>query len=148
MLARESERREDLGDESVVDRTRSAQRGRGEGEPFTIATNRDQPDPALLHDVGPARRPTRSQPRMGRSERGVAGEGKFATGCEDTQPVVGGGVTRRLDERGLGEVGPARERGHRILGHPIPIDDDGNRVAAQRFRTEHVDLGETSGLVR
>jgi hypothetical protein len=59
---------------------------------------------------------------------------------EDPHPV--GRLRRggRQDERGLGQVRPARQALHLLVGHVRAVEDDGNRVAETGHRGKHVDL--------
>src|SRR5690606_7579532 len=104
----------------------------------------DEPDAALL-DEPPLRRgrAARGEPPVRGPEGRVAGEGQLGAGGEDPHPVVGGGVGRREEEGGLGEVRPRREALHLLGGQPLPVDDDGDRVALVGLGPEHVHLEES-----
>ena len=69
----------------------------------TFAPDRHQSGAALLHQLVAGRRLVASlEPCPGGSKRRVTGEGKLAAGREDSQPVVGGGISRLEEKRRFG----------------------------------------------
>jgi hypothetical protein len=103
----------------------------------------DQARGALLHDTaGVLWCAAVVQPRACGPEGGVPGERQFTSRGEDPQPVVRLKRGGRQDERGLGQIRPARQALHLLVGHVRAIEDDGNRVAETGRRREHVDLHE------
>jgi hypothetical protein len=72
----------------------------------------------LHHDAVLPRNAAGRQPGVAAAQRGMAGEGQFAAGREDAHAVVGTGVGGRQQERGLRQVRPAREVGHRASSRP------------------------------
>ena len=117
--------------------------GSREREPLAVLANADQTGAALLDDLaGTARRTAGFEPRASRPERGVAGEGELALRVEDAYAVVRVRTCWLQEERGLREVGPARERCHLLIADVVGVVDDGERVALGDGGGEHVDLAE------
>jgi len=85
------------------------------------------------------------QPGVGRAQGGVPHEAQFLAGREDPHPVIGSRVLGRQQERGFGQVGPVGERLHLPAVQAFGVDDDGQRVAAQRFRGEDIELDKGPG---
>ena len=75
-------------------------------------------------------------------DRRVPSERELFRRCEDADPVVGGGIGRRHDERRLGEVRPPGERSHLIVCQALGGEDDGHGVAEPHAVGEDVDLGK------
>ncbi len=73
----------------------------------------------------------------------MAGERQLLEDGEDadlaTFPALGLGVARQ-DERGLAEIGLARQLLHLVVGQATGIGEDGELVALQRVRGEDVEL--------
>jgi len=59
----------------------------------------------------------------------VTSERQLARGCEDPQTVVSPSDRGRQDERRLGQVRPARQALHLLVGDTFGIEHDGDRVA-------------------
>jgi hypothetical protein len=97
---------------------------------WTTPSVRDLP-PARIHDA--------QLPRVG-----VPCEQHLAPGREDAHLVVCLLCRRRHQKRGLGEVGPRRERLHLLLRETFAINHDGEAIASGRHRREHVALNEAS----
>ena len=91
------QRRGDLGEPILLDRTAAARRGRLEGEVGAVADDRHEPCAAFLDDAPPCTgRSSTVEPGPRRAERGMPGEGKLLEGREDADGVVGvGGGGRR-----------------------------------------------------
>ena len=133
------------GDELVVGRAAAHDRRGGERQAAVGAAHPHETGRALLHhDVGARRLAAGLQPGVARAERRMAGEGQLAARREDPHPVVGAGLRRREDERRLGEVRPVGDAGELVVGEPVTVEHDGDRVAAVRRLGEHVDLGEAA----
>ena len=90
--------------------------------------------------------PARLQPGVGAAQRRVPGERQLLGRGEDPQPVVGARRRGRQQERGLREVGPAREGGHlrRRRGRSASCTT-ATGLPASGPAAEHVDLGEGVG---
>src|SRR5262245_24241926 len=65
---------------------------------------------------------------------------QLARGREDAHAIVGLPIRRRQEKRGFRQVSPARERGHRRLVQLAGRVHDRQRVAAERYIGEDVDL--------
>jgi hypothetical protein len=74
----------------------------------------------------------------------VPGERELAGGREDPHPVVGLGLGRGEDERGLGEVRPVGDAKHLVVGETVAVEHDRQRVPEERHGGEHVHLFEAS----
>jgi hypothetical protein len=73
-------------------------------------------------------------------QSGMASEREFPLRREDANAIIRTGH-RWLQEKGrLTKVGPIGKCGHLRIGQRICTDNDGQRIAAQRARCEHVDL--------
>src|SRR5215467_13872506 len=72
----------------------------------------------------------------------MPGEGELAAGCENAHVVVCVQIRRRQEESRLGEIGPARERGHLRFAQSLGGMHHSERIAAQRIRRENIDLRE------
>ena len=137
----DAKRGDDLADVFFVERTVADQRRSGEGQDALDVAHADQADGALLHDAaGLVRCAAVVQPRAGGPESGVPGERQFPSRSEDPQPVVRRRSDGRQDERGLGQVRPARQALHLLVGQVRAVVDDGYRIAEIGDRGEHVDL--------
>jgi hypothetical protein len=127
----------------VLHRAGAQERRRGEREPRLRAPDRHEPGAALLHDrVLAARRSAGLQPRVAGPERRVPGERQLPQRREDPHAVVGVRGLRRQHERRLGQVRPAGEPLHRLLGQPGAVQHDRHRIAHVGLAREDVDLGE------
>src|SRR5262245_24863377 len=49
-------------------------------------------------------------------------------------------MRRRTNEGCLGEIRPASDGLHLFLRDPIPVEDDGNRIALEGSRRKNIDL--------
>src|SRR2546423_15600817 len=72
----------------------------------------------------------------------MPGERKFSAGCEDAHVVVRAGRCRRQEKRRLGEVGPARKRGHLRFAHSLGGMHYREWISAQWICREDIDLPE------
>ena len=72
----------------------------------------------------------------------MPGEGEFAAGREDAHVVVRTGIRRWQKKGRLGEVGPARERGHLRFAQSLRGVHHRKGISAQRIRREDIDLRE------
>jgi len=100
-------------------------------------------DAALLHDDARlARLPARGAPREACAERRMPCERQLARRGEDAYAVVRIRVSRRQEKRRFREIGPAREGSHALIDQALRTVHDGERIAAQRVRGEHIDLAE------
>ena len=77
---------------------------------------------------------------MGAADRRVPGERQLARRAEDAQAV--GRYLAGQEERGLGEVGPARDVLHLGRVQPFAIEHHRDRIAAEWALGERVDLLE------
>ena len=128
-----------------LERPAAAQRRRREGQAAAVAADAHQADAALLHHQRRvARHAAGGQPGVAASERRVAGKRQFAAGREDAHAVVGGRVLRRQQEGGLGQVGPAREGGQRLVAQALGGVHHGQRVALEQHGAEDVELMKAS----
>jgi hypothetical protein len=115
----------------------------GEPQARVVGAQRHQAHAALLHDLpGTRGGATGRQPGVAGADRGVPGERQLAARCEDPQPVVGGRVGGAEQEGRLGQVRPAGEGGHLLVGEVVGAVHHGDRVAEVGHGGEHVDLGE------
>src|SRR3984885_10607657 len=107
----------------------------------TAAAHADQADGALLHETaGLVRYATVVQPRACGPKSGVPGERQFPSRGEDPKPVVRHRSGGRQNERRLGQIRPARQALHLLVGQVRAIVDDRNRIAEIGDRGEHIDL--------
>ena len=122
----------------------AAAQGRGrEGQAVVVGQDGDQTRTALLdHGPVPAQCAAGRQPGACRAQGGVPGERQLLLRGEDPHAVIGPLVIRRQQEGSLGEVGPARELGHLLIGELGGVVHDGQRIAPVRHRGEDIDLGE------
>ena len=76
---------------------------------------------------------------MRRPDARVPGEGQLGERREDPHPVVGARLGGRAEERRLGEVELEGQRLALLGGQVVGVEDDGQRIARERPRREHVD---------
>lgn len=139
----DAERPGDLADELFAERAVTDKGRSGEGQDALAAAHADQARGAFLHDTaGVLWCAAVVQPRACGTEGGVPGERQFTSRGEDPEPVVRLRHCGRQDERGLGQVRPARHALHLLVGQVRAVEDDGNWVAEAGRRGEHVDLHE------
>jgi hypothetical protein len=74
----------------------------------------------------------------------VAGKGQFPAGREDAQLRPVAALLGGQDEDGFGEVELAGDRLHRVTVEPLPVEDDGQRIAREPAGREHVERGEAA----
>ena len=72
----------------------------------------------------------------------MAGEGHLGGGGEEADAGVGVGGGGRQDEGRLGEVHPPRDGLHLVAGQAIGVEDDDDRIAAERAIAEDIGLDE------
>jgi hypothetical protein len=139
----DAERGHDPLQRPLVHRPRTQQRRRRERQRAVDPPQFDQARVALLDDHVRAPGSTAcGQPGVTGTERRVTGERKLTAGREDPDPVVGAGGFRRDDERGLGQVRPARELLHLLGGQALSVEDDSNRITEVQLVGEHINLAE------
>ncbi len=139
----DSELRGDPRQRRLVDRPRVEQWRCPERQTIDRPPDGNQPGPALLDDPpGIAGTTTGLEPGVARPERRVTGERQLARGVEDSDAVVRGGIGRREDEGGLGQVRPARKVLHRCERQALRLEHHRERVAEKRARPEDVHLPE------
>ena len=68
----------------------------------------------------------------------MASEAKLGRRREDPEAIVGSGVSGRKKERGLGEVGPSRDRRHHLVVEALGIDHHGHRVPPEGISREDI----------
>src|SRR5712691_8404507 len=81
-------------------------------------------------------------------DRWVPGERDLASGCEDAIPIVRGGVRRRENERGLGEIHLPGNRLHLWGRQAGCAMEDGERVSCERGVREYVNSPEIEETLR
>jgi hypothetical protein len=74
------------------------------------------------------------------AERRIACEGKLLLRRQDANAVVGRAVGRTQQKCRFAQVPPIGKCRHLGIGEPIGANDNGQRMAAQRLRGEHIDL--------
>jgi hypothetical protein len=107
--------------------------------------DRQQPGGAFLPQRGPCGPDPPHDRRKGAADARMAGEGQLLARSEDAHAVVRARLRRRQQERGLGQVGPARDALHRRTVQRVGADHHGQRVALEQARGEHVQLQESEG---
>ena len=85
------------------------------------------------------------QHRPSAAKRGVAGEGQFTVGGEDSQAVVGAGIGRSQYEGGLRQIRPACNSLHGRGAQCIGIEDDRDRVTEEGAVGEDIKLQKGKG---
>ena len=78
------------------------------------------------------------------SDRRVAGEGQFPPGRKDADRGGIGGIVRRENEDGFGQVELARDRLHAGVGEAVGVQYDRQRIAGKSRVGEHVEREKTS----
>ena len=137
------ERGHDALQRLLVHRPRTQQRRRRKRQRAVDPPQFDQARVALLDDhVRALGRAARAQPGVAGTERRVTGERKLTARREDPDPVVGAGGFRRDDERGLGQVRPARELLHLLGGQALAVEDDSDGIPEVPLFGEHINLAE------
>ena len=110
----------------------------GEGGAVVVHDEVEHADAALLAQRA-GRQPAGADQRVRRADARVPGEGQLGVGREDAHPVVGAGLGGRAEERRLRQVELVRERLALLGGQRVGVEHDGQRIAGERPRGEHVD---------
>jgi len=78
----------------------------------------------------------------------MPGEGHLASRREDPEGRDALGTRGREEEDGLGEIHLARDLLHEGVVEPAPVEEHGERIAAEHAVGEHIHLDELVGARR
>src|SRR5437763_17211626 len=112
-------------------------------DPAALGAQREEPGAALLLELAIARLGNAGADRsVGAADGGMPGEGQLVARRENAQAIVA--RFARREERGLREIGPARNALHVGALQSFAVEHDRDRVAEERPAGKDVDLLEAA----